>query len=104
VIGRGALVSDHSTGAADFSNHKPTPLLPAGNATRMRGSFPERSSRCAATGPSRRKLLMLCPSSMRKASAFADGGSAAGAVATHIEKDSNPASSTLLFMGPASLL
>ena len=33
-----------------------------------------------------------------------DAMAAAGAVATHIEKDSNPASSTLLFIAPASLL
>jgi len=53
----------------------------------MRGSLPERSSKCAATAPSRRKLLMFRPSSMRKARArlgVTATGSAAWASAADI--------------------
>ena len=81
-----------------FSNHRPTPLLPAGNATRMRGSVPERSSRCAATGPSRRKLLMLRPSSMRKANARAPGGAMASSALAMAEIASSPNRSDRKFM------
>src|ERR1700761_9373721 len=43
-------------------NQRPTPLLPAGKAIKMRGSVPERSTKCAATSPWRTKLLMFRPS------------------------------------------
>src|SRR5688572_25989838 len=43
----------------------------------MRGSSPERSSRCAATAPPRVKLLMLRPSSRRKLSAGAESSATA---------------------------
>ncbi len=88
VMGRGGATSFHATGELTSSNHRPTPLLPAGNATSTRGRVPERSSRCAATGPARTKLLMLFPSSMRKASGGPCADDAAPAPAPHAIKKS----------------
>src|SRR6516165_5218775 len=56
-------------------NQRPTPLSPAGKAIRMRGSFPERSTRCAATSPSRTRRLVLRPSSTWKSRRAAVGSS-----------------------------
>src|SRR5260221_8169255 len=76
--------SVHVTGGLTSANQRPTPLLPAGKATTMRGLDPERSSRCAATGPSRRKLLRLLPSttSNDRRSGAVSTASALGARAT----------------------
>ncbi len=75
VSGCGFPSNDHVSGTALCENQRPTPLLPAGKATRMRGSVPDRSSRCAATGPSRRKLLRLRPSLTSKDNGWPGAGS-----------------------------
>ncbi len=49
----------------------PAPTLPAGNATRIRACRPEVESRCAATGPRRRKWWWVEPSWRSKSSVSA---------------------------------
>ncbi len=64
------------------ANHRPTPLSPAGNATTTRGWVPERSTRCAALSPLRKKAFKVGGSSMEKFSVAASevaAGSAAEA-------------------------
>src|SRR4029077_6318486 len=89
VTGLGGETNVQAIVALVFSNQRPTPLLPAGNATRILGSGPNPNTRCAAHGPARRKLLMLRPSSMRKANAGAAGTKAGSAALASAVDTSN---------------
>src|SRR5579864_2886730 len=73
-IGCGAPASVQRTVSERFANHSPTPLSPAGKAIRILGSLPDRSSRCAATSPSRTRRLRLRPSSTWKSRARRGAG------------------------------